>query len=118
MKLRRKAVVLDAIQWKGDNYSDVYNWLMAFGGGLGDPGIEMHEDNHLHVRDRDKEMLAKVGEWFIQEDDGFVFVCDPDDFKQFYDPVHDDYVEPDGPPATFQWCKGCGHSLDQCDCDT
>jgi hypothetical protein len=94
MKVRRKAVVLDAIQWKGDNYSDVHKWLMAFGGGLGDPGIEMQAGDDLYVRDRDK------------------------DFKQFYDSVHSEYIEPNGPPATFQYCNGCGHNLDQCDCET
>lgn len=90
---------------------------MAFGGGLGDPGIEMQSDGILQVRDRDKHMLAKVGEWFIQEDDGFVFVCDPDDFKQFYDQVHGDHEEPIGPPASFRSCRGCGHFLDQCECE-
>lgn len=118
MKVRRKPVILDAIQWKGDNYGDVHAWLMKFGGGLGDPGIEMQANDDLYVRDRDNEMLAKVGEWFIQEDDGFVFVCDPDDFKQFYDPVHDEYEEGDHRAFTFQSCKGCGHFLDQCTCNT
>lgn len=118
MKVRRKAVVLDGIQWLGTNYSEVHTWLMAFGGGLGDPGIEMQANDDLYVRDRDNEMLAKVGEWFIQEDDGFVFVCDSDEFKQFYDSVHKEYIEPNGPPVTFQHCTGCGHNLDQCDCET
>lgn len=117
MKIRRRPSVYDAIQWRGTNYREVYDWLMAYGGGMGDPGIDHRDKQTLVVTEHDNELVAHANDWFIQNDDGKLFVCDSAYFELHYDTVHDDYIET-GETFNFQRCRGCGHFLDQCGCET
>lgn len=89
-KYRKKPVVVEAMQWTGDNPSEVeaftdYDGLVRFlppGSYAG----ERSTSAHLWV-DANRTMLPlEVGEWIIRDSRGF-YPCKPDIFEATYEPV-------------------------------
>ena len=68
MKFRKKSVVIEAIQWNGDNILNVLKFLNA-----DEDYIENDEffhdiiDNKLHIKTSEGVMLANFGDWIIKE---------------------------------------------------
>ena len=80
-KYRRKPVVIDAIQWTGDNYPEVFE----FTEGNFYP-TKPHGDT-LAVSAMGCEMIAEKGSYIIRDKNGSYYPCQEDDFTKIYEPA-------------------------------
>lgn len=80
-KYRRKPVVIDAIQWTGDNYPEVFE----FTEGNAYP-TESHSDM-LIVETLEGNMAAEKGCYIIRGVNGEYYPCQEDIFNKTYEPV-------------------------------
>lgn len=60
----RNHALCEAIQWQGDNYDNVYTWVMKWD--LADPGIS-DLDGHLEVTNRYGSAILKEGDWLVRD---------------------------------------------------
>jgi hypothetical protein len=83
MRFRKKPVVIDAIQWSGSNWHEVYAlaghnvWLSTDGLGV----------NYLEVKTPDAVGTIAPGDWLIKGIKGDFYPCKPDIFEATYEPV-------------------------------
>ena len=83
MKFRKKPVVIDAIQWKGCNHSEVAIFLEGHTSRKG----EVIPDMAIIIPTLEGEMRAEVGDWIIKGIKGEFYPCKPDIFAQTYQPA-------------------------------
>ena len=80
MKYRKKPVVIDAIQWSGDNIEDIasfMNWRM----------FEHDKLNGLVILTLEGRHSASVGDFIIKGVAGEFYPCKPEIFNATYDAV-------------------------------
>ena len=83
MKYRKKPVVIEAVQWTGDNGEEIYNFCGNYAKfatsdlGLGKLGIETLEGF----------MEASTGDYIIKGVKGEYYPCKPDVFEKTYERV-------------------------------
>ena len=77
-KFRKKPVVIEAVQWDGDNISE----MTAHMNGRG-----IFRLSGLEIRTLEGTMRAEVGDWIIRGVQGEFYPCKPDIFEATYDPV-------------------------------
>lgn len=83
---RKKPVEVEAVRWAGDNWSEVYDWIMKHGPDMQDPGI--HRRGHeITISTLEGEMTASVGDWIIKGVKGEFYPCKPDVFETSYEEV-------------------------------
>jgi hypothetical protein len=82
-KYRKKPIVIDAMQWTGDNQDEVLKFIggdhwwdqdgpiLVMSGGVG-------------------EVRAEIGDWIIRGVNGEFYPCKPDIFAWTYDLVEED----------------------------
>lgn len=81
MKYRKKPVVIDAVQWTGDNVEEVQS--------LGiDREIEVDGDELL-IYTLEGTMTAATNDWIIKGVKGEIYPCKPDIFEATYEPAED-----------------------------
>ena len=81
-KYRKKQIVVDAIQWTGDNLDELKK--------LGD--FKLHYtmiDGNLGIYTLEGMMWASVGDYIIMGIRGEFYACKPDIFKETYEEVKD-----------------------------
>lgn len=83
-KFRKKPVVVEAIQWTGHNWSEVYKWIMKWD--LQDPGVN-NVGGIVTIRTLEGEMRADRGDWIIRGIKGEFYPCKPDIFEATYESV-------------------------------
>lgn len=80
MKYRKKPVVIDAIQWTGDNEPEIMKFTN---------GIAIADDNpspdYLTIPTKEGNMKADLGDWIIKGVKGEFYPCKPDIFEATYD---------------------------------
>lgn len=81
MKYRKKPVVIDAIQWTGDNYAEVFE----FTEGNAWP-THSHSDT-LAVSTLEGEVMATKDCYIIRGVNGEYYPCQEDIFNKTYEPV-------------------------------
>jgi len=97
MKFRKKPVVIEAIQWTGDNVEEIgefmtgVHWAMA---GDRDPVIPTLEG----------DMKVSVNDWIIRGVKGEYYPCKPDIFEATYEPAMNEQSVK---------CPECGGTTDQ-----
>ena len=81
MKFRKKPVVIEAVQWTGDNYtSDVRLFAGTY--------AHINEAGSLIVQTLENRLLkADVGDWIIRGVKGEFYPCKPDIFEATYEAV-------------------------------
>jgi hypothetical protein len=79
MKFRKKPVVIEAIQWHGQNEKEIRNFFkqvdfssFSFNGGL-------------NIRTLEGVHKADVGDWIIRGVKGEFYPCKPDIFEMTYE---------------------------------
>lgn len=77
-KYRKKPVVIEALQWLGDNHDDFRGWV---------PNLEYSGD-YLYIHTREGRMQADPKDWVIKGVQGEFYPCKPDIFAATYDKVH------------------------------
>ena len=80
-KYRKKPVVIDAIQWTGDNYAEIFE----FTEGNAWP-THSHSDT-LAVSAMGCEMIAEKGSYIIRDKNGAYCLCKEAAFNKIYEPV-------------------------------
>lgn len=87
---RKKPVEIQAIQWTGDNASDVREFAEPAFAVLHDLDRELLNNPEctaeLYVAANSVWMAIETGEWILQDERGF-YPCKPDIFAQTYDEV-------------------------------
>ena len=79
MKYRKKPVVIEAIEWTGDNLSE----LIAFGGSR----IIVRDGNILIIPTLEGDLEAQCGDMIIKGIKGELHPCKPDIFNVTYEKV-------------------------------
>ena len=74
-KWRKKPVVVEAIQWTGENFAEIKAWS-------GDVGLV---DGVLCVSTLEGQMAAAVGDYIIKGVNGEFYPCKPDIFHKTYE---------------------------------
>jgi hypothetical protein len=83
--LRNNSLV-EAIKWHGDNYPEVYKWVMAWD--LRDPGISMQEDGSLEVTTMWVSTTVDKGAWLVRDIINEIFYRSPANvFEEVYEPT-------------------------------
>ena len=80
---RKKPVVIDAIQWTGENESEIAAFVDGY-------GVNLHfyyPELVCKIPTLEGDMLANVGDWIIRGIKGEHYPCKPDIFAATYDPV-------------------------------
>lgn len=88
-KFRKRPVVIEAIQFKGDNRREV----LAFISPELVEGIttsEASSSRPLYIETLEGTMKASLGDWIIRGTAGELYPCKPNIFADTYEPVGDD----------------------------
>lgn len=80
-KFRKKPVEIEAIQWTGNNITEV----VALGGTR--EVNHSFEDDALEIETLEGTMKASKGDWIIKGVKGELYPCKPDIFMKTYEPV-------------------------------
>lgn len=79
MKFRKKPVVIEAIQWTGDNSSEVLRFMF--------PDIEPDATASVEtIQTLEGKLHVTVGDWIIRGVKGELYPCKPDIFAATYEP--------------------------------
>lgn len=85
MKYRKKPVVIEAIQWKGNNWDEIKAKFT-------DPPdaksfIVWISNEELLIATLEGKMKVDINDWIIKGVQGEYYPCKPDIFEQTYEPV-------------------------------
>jgi hypothetical protein len=89
---RKKPVVIQAMQWTGENVAEIWDWV-------GDERVSLvgsQYSDELVIRtledgrDNQVDHVASVGDWIIRGVTGEIYPCKPDIFAATYDKVEDE----------------------------
>ena len=76
-KYKKKAVVIEAVQWTGDNLSEILEFTNHL-------GIQV-QDNELYIETLEGRMHASENDWIIKGVHGEFYPCKPDIFEETYE---------------------------------
>lgn len=90
MKFRKKPVVIEAVQWTGDNLEEViafsglhpsaYKWTW-------EEYVQYVKQHGLKIFTLEGRMDASIGDWIIKGVNGEFYPCKPDIFEATYELV-------------------------------
>ena len=81
MQYRKKPVVIEAIQWNGNNYNEIYKFVTHY-------KIYPKLDTVI-IPTLEGEMTASKGDYIIKGVNGEFYPCKPDIFDKTYEKVGD-----------------------------
>lgn len=81
MKYRKKPVIIDAIQWTGENSDEAF-WFAG-------PFIYVDLHDELVIQTLEGNLRAKVGDYIIKGVNGEVYPCKPGIFEKTYERVEE-----------------------------
>jgi hypothetical protein len=90
MRFRKKPVVIDAVQWTGENVDEVNAFCGE--GGLTRLRPELNDGSESHrvwIKTPEGTMAADVGDWIIKGVKGEFYPCKPDIFALTYESVEE-----------------------------
>lgn len=92
-KFRKKPVVIEAVQWTGQNHREMFNFL----GGedidyMTAAGVNFYIDwskveGGLIIKTLEGEHIATIGDWIIKGVSNEYYPCKPDIFDKTYEPA-------------------------------
>lgn len=88
MKFRKKPVVIEAIQIKSDNVSEILEWM----GGIGitSAGYDNNDMPFIVIQTLEGEMTGLLGSWIIKGVAGEFYPIKNEIFQKTYEPVKDE----------------------------
>lgn len=95
MKYRKKPVVIDAIQWSGENHREMFDFLTNYENTIEymqTSGENFYIDHNkvqggLIIKTLEGEHIANIGDYIIKGVKGEFYPCKPDIFEQTYEMV-------------------------------
>lgn len=98
MYYRKKPVVIEAIQWNGNNLAEVKEFVgdsldcEFYYPSLKD-GITRKTLEAVKIKTLEGDMNASIGDYIIKGVDGEFYPCKPDIFEKTYEEVQSEEVE-------------------------
>ena len=93
-QFKKKPVVIDAVQWKGDNLVEIITFTDGapdvkgnFAGMMWDQYTDLVAREGFKIKTLEGMMHASVGDWIIRGVQGELYPCKPDIFAQTYEEV-------------------------------
>lgn len=86
-KYQKKQIVVDAIQWTGGNWSDVWDFINDEKGDMRTYSQQL--DKTIKIRTLEGDMIANVNDWIIRGVEGEIYPCKPRIFDKTYEPVEE-----------------------------
>lgn len=88
-RFRKKPVVIDAVQWTGQNSHDVLTFCPVAIGSITrmEPTELLGSCNRLRIPTLEGDHYADPGDWIIRGVKGEFYPCKPDIFAATYDAV-------------------------------
>ncbi|KKL62313.1 hypothetical protein LCGC14_2186480 [marine sediment metagenome] len=85
---RKKPVVIEAVQWFGDNLDDVLALVaLALDPKYASQRVEMATGSTLMIHTLEGTMQAQVNDWIIKGVKGELYPCKPDIFEATYEAI-------------------------------
>lgn len=78
MKYRKKPVVIEAVQWLGDNLNEIEDFMGE--------NIETDDDG-INISTLEGDMKASLNDFIIKGVNGEFYPCKPDIFEKTYETV-------------------------------
>jgi hypothetical protein len=78
---RKKPVVIEAIQYTGNNYKEVAEFMQRT--------VTWFEGESLEIKTLEGVMTAGIGDWIIKGIKGEFYPCKDDIFRRTYEPCED-----------------------------
>ena len=78
MKYRKKSIVIEAVQWNGDNKDELFSFYKD---------AEINNHGMLIISTLEGDMVASIKDWIIKGIKGEFYPCKPDIFEATYDKV-------------------------------
>lgn len=85
-KYRKKPVIIEAIQWTGDNIDELRREFSNF---INDSWI-VGKNSELYLGTLEGPMHASIGDYIIRGIKGEFYACKPDIFNETYDKVEEE----------------------------
>ena len=82
-KYRKKPVVIEAIQWTGDNFEEIANLFFK----MDNHQILERNEKGLYINTLEGKMFAQVGDYIIQGVEGEGYPCRKDIFEKTYESI-------------------------------
>ena len=79
MKYRKKPVIIEAIQYTGDNYKEICDFVGKF--------LFQFESGEFVIETLEGDHLCKIGDFVIKGVRGEFYVCKPYIFEETYEEV-------------------------------
>ena len=90
MKYRKKPVVIEAVQWTGDNGEEIYNFCGNYAQfATSDLGLGNVMSYRLSIETLEGFMEASTGDYIIKGVNGEFYPCKPDIFEKTYEAVEE-----------------------------
>lgn len=80
----KKPVKIQAVQWTGDNYDEIVNFVGASRVGYSARHLD---EPKLVIYTLEGDHYALIGDWIIRGTKGEFYPCKPDIFEQTYEEV-------------------------------
>lgn len=99
MKYRKRPVVIDAIQWTGENQREMWDFLTGrtndYMSASGDNFYIDHSKikGGLVIKTLEGEHLASIGDYIIKGVKGEFYPCKPDIFEMTHEPVKEENMK-------------------------
>lgn len=90
MKFRKKPVVIEAIQWTGNNFDEVMFFMQDFCGhkkAYEDAQELAAETGKIYIKTLEGVMEGSTGDFIIKGVKGEFYPCKPDIFDATYEPA-------------------------------
>lgn len=87
MKFRKKPVVIEAVQYNGDNWASIINWAEDGLPMLANSIISRDLGRTLSIRTLEGRLTAFIGDWIIKGIKGEFYPIKDDIFRATYEPV-------------------------------
>lgn len=84
-RYRKKPVVIEAIQFDGENFDAIAEFVMNQRHGDDDVSGQAGSDPHMTIHTLEGDMRADVGDWIIRGVQGEYYPCKPDIFDATYE---------------------------------
>ena len=79
MKYRKKPVVIEAIQWNGENTMEILKWV----------GDKAYFHDSIYIKTLEGDHKATIGDYIIKGIKGEFYPCKPDIFEATYEKVEE-----------------------------
>ena len=87
MKYKKKPVIIEAVQWTGDNVSEILDFVNHLDIQMTNHDVGGEVKTELYINTLEGSMHASEGDWIIKGVHGEFYPCKPDIFEETYEPA-------------------------------